>query len=402
MKKGKILAVILTLLIAVSLCACGGGSSSGGSGTSSGGGQSTIDYTPKNGGDMIIGVLDHIIETGSGKTVKDYIETVIAPNFPNVTFIYSENSNTVEQEKTAVENLIQQKVDGIICTDAADFEGLIDTCSANEVFVVSCFHQPPAGDIEATKEDLGDDFQYWLGFVGASTEDEYEAGAAAAQKALDEVPDGTIATFGQPGYVEDSFEYQCLQGAWDTLDEAGRYDEKNFFEVKWDDSVVMTLASNVMTINPSAVVATIAAPDLICGKVQTDKAEDTTQVYGVGFVCNTYKTFMEKGSLDYIMCQYGDQTAGAFAIIYNWLNNGVRWSSSKGDYAWIEIPYIEVADAQTMEEWMEYSLTADNSPYTYEDLQTMLVEFNPDASLETANALMTASSLEDVKARRGK
>lgn len=392
MKKKSIVVICLVMILSLMVCACG---KSGGAAE-----NSTDDFIPKQGESIKIGMLGNLFASGEPLTVQEYYTNVIAPNFPQIEFIYSTSFNNTEDEKNAIEGLITQGVDGIIAIDAYDFAGLIDTCADNDVYLAMCIHNPAESDLEYMEDDPN--FQkYFLGCIGQSNETEYDAGYRTAKQAMADILEGTIAVFGKKGYVEDAYAYQNLQGAFDALDEDGRFNEENFFEVNWDDNTVMTLGSNLLSTNPAGVVATNAAPDLLCGSVSTHKAEDITQVYGVGFVSKTYKTFMENGSLDWITCVYADQTCGAFALMYNWLNNGVRWSAEDRNYAYGDIPYIDVPDAETMSVWLEYCGTADKSPFIFEDVKTMLVEYNEDASLEDTMALLEQITLEEVQARRG-
>jgi hypothetical protein len=210
--------------------------------------------------------------------------------------------------------------------------------------------------------------------------------------------DCRVAVFGMRGFVDDAFQQQRLRGVIDGLGD--RFEDILLFPIEWNDGVMM-LAGDIIAAGPQAVATTTAGADLLCGTLAIRGLTDAIEVAAVGYIDSTYLTYFANGSLDYNFATYGEQVAGPFILMYNWLNNGIRWASPGKSFAWVEVPFVSIPDLATMEIWLEYSSTVENSPFTIDDVRSMLVRFNREASLEDFAALMWAVSLEEVKARRG-
>ncbi len=404
MKMKKLLALLLALAMVFALCACGdpNAGSSGTPGTDPTPSQSQPDDPSPNVSaepkDITIGVLSTMVAAGQDLSVKTYIETVLLPHLPNVSVIYSSSFYNIEDEKTELENLITQGADGILVISGLyDIVGLLETCADAGVYMACAVSAPPMSDMEYVLEDETLS-QYFIGMCGASAQAEYDAGAAIAKAAMDMAPDGTIAVLGMQGFVEDSYQYLRLEGVRGAL--GSRYNKDLFWKIEWGDAT-MTMGSDLLAQAPDAVATTTSGADILCGLIAAKKATETTNVAAIGYISTTYKTFFDNGSLDYSECVYGEQAVGAFALLYNWLNNGLRWSSDLGNFAWCETPYISIPDSATMNTWLEYCGTVENSPYTFEDVQQILVQYNNDVTYEEFETLMQAGTLEDVQARRG-
>lgn len=394
MKMKKALALLLALTMVVALCAC----SDAGNTPATGSPPNAVDYSsePK---EFTIGVLATMISTGQDLMVKNYIEGVLLPNLPNVKVIYSTAFYNIEDEKTALEDLITQGADGILVVSGLyDIVGLLETCADAGVYMACAISAPPMSDMEYV---LDDEYllEYFIGMCGASGDAEYEAGARIADAAMEMAgADGTIAVLGMQGFVEDSYQYLRLEGVRSAL--ADRYDSNLFWKIEWGDGT-MTMGSDIVAQAPDAVATTTAGADILCGIIAAKKMTEAIQVSAIGYVSSTYQTYFNNGSLDYTECVYGEQAAGAFVLLYNWLNNNLRWSSDMGNFAWCETPYVSIPDAATMDIWMRYCGTAENSPYTFEDIRQCLVQYNSSVTYEEFETMMQACSLSDIQSRRG-
>ena len=386
MKLKKLFALLLALAMVFALCACG-----------SDPGTSQNNFEGKE--EFTIGILSSMISTGQDLTVKNYIENVLLPNLPNVNVIYSSVFYNIEDEKTALEDLITQGADGIIVVSGLyDIVGLLETCANAGVYMTCAVSAPPMSDMEYVLEDASLS-EYFIGMCGASADAEYEAGAKIAEAAKNLAGEsGTIAVLGMQGFVEDSYQYLRLEGVRGAL--ADRYDPNLFWKIEWGDGT-MTMGSDIVAQAPNAVATTTAGADILCGIIAAKKMTEDIQVSAIGYVSGTYQTYFKNGSLDYTECVYGEQAAGAFILMYNWLHDGLRWSSDLGNFAWCEIPYVSIPDAATMDIWMEYCDTVENSPYTFADIQQCLAQYNKSVTYEEFEALVQACSLADIQARRG-
>lgn len=396
MKMKKLLALILALALALALCACGG---PGGTETSKPPADPTqnVVYTDEA-KEFTIGFLGSMFGTGQDLTVKNYIENVLLPNLPNVTAVYSTAFYNIEAEKEALEDLITQGADGIVVVSGLyDVVGLLETCADAGVYMACSVSAPPQSDLEYILDDETL-MEYFIGMSGVSIADEYAAGEKIAAAAIEMAGDGSIAVLGMQGFVEDSYQYQRLEGVRAALGD--RYDANMFFNIEWGDAT-MTMGSDLLAQAPKAVATTTAGADILCGLVAAKKMTDTTQVAAIGYVDKSYQTFFNSGALDYCEAVYGEYVAGAFVLMYNWLNNGLRWTSDKGNFAWCEIPCVSIPDATAMAQWLEYCGTVEKSPFSFEDVKSCLVQYNHEATYEEFETLMKAVDMESVQARRG-
>lgn len=388
MKLKKLFSLLLALVMVFSLCACGGPADDG---------DDAVDHG-SDAGEFTIGFLGSMFGTGQDLTVKNYVENVLLPNFPNVSAVYSTAFYNIEDEKTALEDLITQGADGIVVVSGMyDMVGLLETCADAGVYLSCAVSAPSQDDMDLILED---DYlmEYFLGMSGVSIADEYAAGEKIAEASIELAQGGTIAVLGMQGFVKTSYQYQRLEGVRAALGDL--YNENMFFNIEWGDAT-MTLGSDLLAQAPASVATTTAGADILCGLVSAKKLGDTTQVAAIGYVDNSYLTYFNSGALDYCEAVYGEYAAGAFILMYNWLNNGLRWTSAEGDFAWCEVPCVSIPDADSMAQWLEYCGTADKSPFSIDDVKSMLVQYNPDVTYADFEALMQAVDMASVQARRG-
>lgn len=394
MKLKKLLALLLALAMVLALCACGGNGATDNTGNNS---SQTVDFSnePK---EFTIGFLGTMFGTGQDLTVKNYIDNVLLPHLPNVTAIYSTAFYNIEAEKKALEDLITQGADGIVVVSGMyDMVGLLETCADAGVYLACGLSAPSQDDMELIMED---DYllEYFLGMSGVSITDEYAAGEKIAEAAIELANGGTIAVLGMQGFVKTSYQYQRLEGVRAAL--GSLYNEELFFNIEWGDAT-MTMGSDLLAQAPASVATTTAGADILCGLIAAKKATETTQVSAIGYVDNSYQTYFNSGALDYCEAVYGEYAAGAFILMYNWLNNNLRWSSDKGSFAWCEVPCVSIPNADSMAQWLQYCATVENSPYTIDDVKSLLIQYNNHATYEQFVELMQAVDMDSVQSRRG-
>lgn len=396
MKMKKVLALLLALAMVFALCACGGpGDDPVGDNTESP--SDSVDYSsePK---EFTIGFLGTMFGTGQDLTVKNYIDSVLLPNLPNVTAVYSTAFYNIEAEKEALEDLITQGADGIVVVSGMyDMVGLLETCADAGVYLACGVSAPSQDDMDLILED---DYllEYFIGMSGVSITDEYAAGEKIAKAAIELANGGTIAVLGMQGFVKTSYQYQRLEGVRGALGDL--YNKDLFFNIEWGDAT-MTMGSDLLAQSPASVATTTAGADILCGLIAAKKATETTQVSAIGYVDKSYQTYFNSGALDYCEAVYGEYAAGAFILMYNWLNNNLRWSSDMGNFAWCEVPCVSIPDADSMTQWLEYCTTVDKSPFSIDDVKSLLIQYNNDITYEQFVELMQAVDMDAVQTRRG-
>ncbi|MDR1272112.1 MAG: hypothetical protein LBK04_03865 [Clostridiales Family XIII bacterium] len=199
----KALSIILTLMMCLlALAGCsGGGDSSGGSG----------DEQPG----YVIGVIPFADTAAEQIVWNEYLEEYIGPEL-NVTFKFvTAPGLDADAAVTAVEELKLAGCEGIL--------GIVDTPAAIEKAndLGMWFIRSGGLSVEADQEEI-DDLEYYLGSMGPSSEDEYQAAYDMTKYYIDNGSKDILVYAGMLGlYIPSEMHIQRYQGVIDALEEAG-------------------------------------------------------------------------------------------------------------------------------------------------------------------------------------
>lgn len=179
----KALAIILSLVMILSLAACGSstpapaGPTEGttaapeaAESTEAAGGNDETAAPADEGKEVKIGVLVADVSGEEALGFRAYYEEYIAANY-NVTFTYTEQLEDAAAEKSAIEKFAAQGYDAILSLSSSDRATQIETAAANNLY-----YAVASGMLDDEQYEQFKTNEYFVGQIGPSMDTEYEAG----------------------------------------------------------------------------------------------------------------------------------------------------------------------------------------------------------------------------------
>ena len=206
----KILSFILAAVLVLALAACGTATtpSSDGSGTSDANASQT-ELAPHT-----IGVLVYNFGDDEVVAFRKYLMEYIGPAF-NVTFLYSGNITSQEEEMEYIQQAIDNGAEGIMSFISQDLEAEVELCAQNEVYYLLA--SGTVSDEEFAKVEKN---EYFLGAFGPGTFIEYKAGADMANHFASRKGSNEYFILSGGASLGNAMHQQRTQGMLDTLQTA--------------------------------------------------------------------------------------------------------------------------------------------------------------------------------------
>lgn len=154
----KLIALLLALVMALSLAACGG--------------DTTDGDTQKK--EIKIGVLVADVSGEEALAFRNYYENYLAPHY-NVTLTYTEQLEDAAGEKAAIEQFAAQGYHAIISLSSNDRATQIETCTEYGL------HYAIASGMDEALYETYKANEYFVGQIGPSMTTEFEAGVAMGE-----------------------------------------------------------------------------------------------------------------------------------------------------------------------------------------------------------------------------
>ena len=123
--------------------------------------------------DVKIGVLVADVSGEEALAFRSYYENYIAKQYPNVTFVYTEQLADAAAEKSAIEKFAAQGCQAILSFSSADRATQLDTCISNKLY-----YAVASGMLDDAQFETYKTSEYFVGQIGPSMDTEYEAGYA--------------------------------------------------------------------------------------------------------------------------------------------------------------------------------------------------------------------------------
>ncbi len=123
-----------------------------------------------------IGVSYYNPDEWEGIAIKEYLDDYIGGNF-DVSFVYNaERIDSAEDEIAFVEELHEMGVQGLISTMSTYVEEVLPVCEQYGMYYMLAYVTISDEEFESIKDN-----PYFLGVIGPSVEDEFQAGEAVAE-----------------------------------------------------------------------------------------------------------------------------------------------------------------------------------------------------------------------------
>lgn len=382
----RFLAVVLVLVMALGLVACGGAPAAG-SGAS--------DPVAKNDEDVLIGISIWSSTDTLGSQCKRILDA--ASDALGVEIMYVDQNHISEQVTDSAETLAAAGCDGIIICNSASAEmtSVINTCNENEMYV-SQFFRVIDEEENPAEFALAQESPYYVGTVH---EDEVENGARLVE-ILCEKDARKIALEGwEAGDATFLARWEGYQLGIEEWNEANPDDQAELLEPQYGGTTSDTgraTTEAIINANPDidALIVAGGGGDTLVGSIAAIDSlglKGDIQVVSTDFLPDLDEQLATGGMSAESGGHYADPLF-AFMMVYNAIVG--NYDVPTDDFYEIVFPYMYVASSEDYAAYAKYF--ADALPYTDEELVAMT-----EMSFEELNETAASLSIEDVEARHG-
>ncbi len=353
----------------------------------------------------------------------NYYKNYIAESFP-VEFLLSGSVNTAEEEQAFVEEMKAQGASGIISFFVADLEQVVAACEENELYYVMGSSSLTDEEFESVKDN-----PWFLGVIGPSTQEEYDAGVTMAEHFIAQGATEFLILSGGAGDMVNTMHYNRVQGMLDTL--ADQFDLDL-------DSETLAAVTELTEVDTGAEDVTIV---LSPGYVQADEGQSNLKAalsdgnydalmsaVSINSVLDLLKEEVQSSEsallvgvvdcfsqenyeavewidsrgqslLNFVHGKYASMVAPAFVAMFNAVAGDVDLVNPDGTAFRLYQSYWTAADEAEYAELYGYTQSIYQNAYSSSDLMQVIRLYNPDATYEEFAALAESSDIDSVLAR---
>ncbi len=376
----KFIALLLALVMALSLVACGEKAPVDDGAANEGGNEIVATDLPE----YKVGVILYDLSNQWALNIMGCLEYL--GEKLNVTFEYAVGGTDPEMTITAVQNFAAAGCNGVLTLHpGAVMTTLTQICEENNMFIVSCNDPANASADYAT-------FSQSPAFAGEVWEDDYQVAydivtdmisKGAKTFALAGFPEGLAAQMDRRlaaarAAIADGGAEIVTEGLSFNKAEAAQNIISNFPEIDAYFSSVETMTTVYQPIINANLVGEILVNTYEPGEGVLEAMQDGIISYAVDGT-------------------HADAMIG-FVLLYNAMS-GNAMKQADGSAPSIEMSYVVAHNAEEFEQIMQYVNDLENPPYTMDELATFITALNAEASYEDLAAFAGQFSLEDVMAR---
>lgn len=401
----KILIMLLAMLMIVSAAACSSGSGSGQSEEPETQEQEETKHK--------IAVVVYDRTDDEVISFKNYLENYIAPIF-DVEFLYSDTLRTEDEIQKFISDASDNGAEGIMSFLSMDLKGEVELAADKGMYYMLA-----SGTVTDEAYESVADSEYFLGVIGPGDEMEYTAGANLAAAALNL----------REGDEKDS--YFVLSGGGANRNEMHRLRTVGLLErfedaygVKLEKSPEDIAASDEVTKIETDKFSLCVCPgylvddDVYNRSVEEYKAGDYDIVLGVlpvtkmlneikdariGVVdcySQTNQHLFNTGQMSYVTGKYSSMIGPSFAAMFNAITGHAEDFRDNGRAFRIKQGFWSSDSREDYDEKYSMASSIEKCAYNYADLQSIMKEYTPDATLDDLKSLAEAFKYEDAVARR--
>lgn len=380
---GKVKSVVLgLLLLGLTICFMGCGKQ---------------EETPVSGEDkVLIGVCVYNTDYEEMQLFMNYYRDYIESGMP-VEFYFSETPLSGEDERAFIRSMKELGAGGIISFYGQDIGPTLELCREEEMYYVLGSGTISDEDFAAAKDN-----PWFLGVIGPSAEEEYQAGYNMAKAFAEKGAQSYLVLSG--GADENNFMHASrLEGFLDALKEAGM-----------DGDV--TICPGYQYTDELTALLDEREYDAIAGCMSLGSSIDLITEKSVGwehtvllgtvdcFSESCRDAFREKDSfgesrLNYISGKYASMVGPAMAAVYNAVTGypeAVR--PADGPFRLTQ-GFWTASSEEEYELLYGYTQGVYENAYSCDELMEVIKVFNPDTTSEDFARLTEASDVESVEAR---
>ena len=402
----RIIATILiaAMVIAIALSACGG----------SGDPVDNAQQQAEAQGLTLhrIGVAVYNIADAEVMAFRNYLEDYIESCFSDVDFYYSNSITNAEDELKFINGAIDAGVEGIMSFITYDIKAEVETCAENGVYYMLA-----SGTVSDEAFESVADNEYFLGIVGPGSQIELSAAGDMAKSIIAQSEGDTYLVLSGGGSLGNDMHYLRTRAILDELVRA--------YGITGVDTDAMALSADRNVIEGGGASITVLPGYISREQYREQAAQEITgggyaavmsamavtnvlsELKSAGVCVGVIDSFTEdnrvafqQGTIHYVAGKYCSEIGPSFAAMYNavtghadgFRDNGRAFRITQGFWS-----------ADSFESYDEMNALASGTvvnAYNYEDLYSVCVELNPDASLEELVELAQAYTYDDALTRR--
>lgn len=362
-----------------------------------------------------IGVLVSDTTTAEALAFRTYYTEYIAKQYP-VEFVYSGELKDAAGEKSAIDTLITNNCKAIISFSSFDRPGQIEQCESAQVYYAIA-----TGTLTDEQYETYKTYQYYVGAIGPSLEDEYQTGYDMAKHYLD-LGKTKFAIFGGAiPYYTDMHIYRAA-GMITAIVEAGGEDA-NYTGAKTKEEIIGKIYAegvvNTGAIGTNEILGYVGGYDM--DDAWFGKCAQMAQINGLEVIlavgngsdffgtaitgtdvkiasvdayAESYGEAMKNGALDYLAGKFSASIAPIFIAVCNAVEgNSIR--DTEGNALALSQGYWVAKSNSDFEKYYAIDSSKEQPAYTKEMLDTLL-----GVDYVTFSEFVSKYTFEDIQSKK--
>lgn len=399
----KMTAFFLAVLMILSLASCGTkeNQSQGGSGNQA---AEKEKHT--------IGVLVYNHADDEVIAFRRYLVNYIADAF-DVEFIYSGDITSEDEEQEYLNRLVDSGAEGILSFISYDLTEEVKFCEQNGIYYMLASGTVSDQDFAAVEDN-----QYFLGAIGPGAFIEYKAGSDMAAFFAEKKGSNEYFVLSGGAAYGNAMHQRRTQGILDTL--ASAYNvtfEQSTEELSLTEEAVHIQEGDLKICICPGYISRDQFFEKMKQEYESDQYDTVLSVLAISRMADVVKgarlgvvdcysetnlQLFSSGNLQYLAGKYSSIIGPSFAAMYNAITGHADAFRPRGKSFHITQGFWSSDSREDFEEKYTLASSIEINAYNYEDLQKVIVDYNPDASYEDLKALAEADTFKDALERRAR
>ena len=340
------------------------------------------------------------------KYLHDYIGEIF-----NVQFLYSDTITSGEEALAFIKDAAEYGAEGVMSFNIYDIEAEVALCAENKMYFMAA-----SGTISDKAFASVEDNEYFVGVVGPGSFIEYKAGSDMAKNFISRKSGDEYFILSGGGCLGNEMHKLRTEGILDTLQNA--YGVR--FDIPSEEVAVSAepvhLAAGDLTVHVSPGYPTFeeyyemarteyeAYPyKTVLSVLPAVKLSEIIKGAQTGVIdCYSESNLQlfTAGQLQYVCGKYSSIIGPSFAAMYNAITGHADAMRLNGKAFHITQGFWSSDSKEDYAEKYVLASSIERNAYNYEDLQKVMLSFNPEATLEDLSELAKHYTYKDAVNRR--
>ena len=398
----KIIALITVLILVFSICAC----------TSETESKPEKEEETAEKAAHTIAVLVYDYYDDEVASFRRYLQDYVGKEF-DVNFLYSESISSPEAALDFISRAADFGAEGVMSFNTYDLKKEVELCEDKGIYFML-----GSGTVKESAFKSVEDNEYFLGVIGPGDENEYMAGFNLAENViLKDMKGGSFCILSGGGALGNEMHRLRTKGIIEKLENAyGIKFDMTSDEIAETDEVIRLDAgdisicvapgyfTNESDLKAAEEVLKGGSYDYVLSVLPATKLMDDIKGTKLGVIdCYSENNlrYFTSGDLDYVTGKYSSLIGPSFAAMYNAVTGHADVFRDNGKAFRIRQGFWSSDNREDYEEKYSIASSLEKCAYNYEDIQSVLTDYNENASLEDLKELAEAYRYEDAVKRRG-